>query len=58
VRRQATTGKTGRFKLTGFERGDYVLTARRNGYRNASVTSIQGGEDRLVVTMRRRNQPR
>jgi protocatechuate 3,4-dioxygenase beta subunit len=52
VRHNGKTGPDGRFRFTGFERGSYRVFARRTGYRNVSVSDLQGGEERLVLTMR------
>ena len=54
VRRTASTKGDGTFRLTGFEAGDYKLVARRNGYRNAAISGLQGGEDRISVQLKPR----
>jgi hypothetical protein len=52
VRKNLRTGPDGRFGATGFVRGTYRAVARREGYRNASLPDLFGGETALRLEMR------
>jgi protocatechuate 3,4-dioxygenase beta subunit len=51
VRRQATCDDRGEFRTTGYVRGSYRLVVRRQGFQQAVVQGLSGGESRLVVRL-------
>jgi hypothetical protein len=54
VQRAGNANARGVFRLTGLARGTYVVTVSRRGYRTSKSGPIRGGDERLVVTLRRR----
>jgi len=56
-RRAVSTNQRGEFRFTGYTRGSYFLDARLNNHKRAVLKGLPGGDDRLVLTLKR-NVPR
>ncbi len=56
VSRGASVNAAGRFRLTGFERGVYVVTAWRKGFRTVRTDALRRGDTDLRFVLRRRTR--
>ena len=49
----ATTGETGRFRLTGLQEGHYIIEVKADGFKDRELEGIPAGDEKVVVTLER-----